>query len=119
MYHSCQCFPTTGLSRFVGNFQRSLWVILGLGFPTTGSSRFVGNNMRSVGWRVRHCLPDDWVKSFCWKPSLPCNSESDAVADFPTTGLSRFAGDTCPSPPLAEGIVFSTTGLSRFVENFS
>ncbi len=49
--------------------------------------------MKSIFYFTITFLPGDWVKSFCWKPSLPCDRESDAVADFPTTELSRFVGN--------------------------
>ncbi len=60
-------------------------------FPTTGLSRFVGNispGYFSAGI-VNLRLPDDWVKSFCWKPGANLGESRF----FPTTGLSRFVGN--------------------------
>src|ERR671932_1279751 len=66
-------------------------------------------------------LPDDWVKSFCWKHCLFVDSMEFESHLFPTTGSSRFAGNSTllVRSPRRTNPLFPTTRLNRFVGNVS
>ena len=59
-------FPTTGVSRFVGNpFTHNRWCRQSL--PDDGVKSFCWKLNFLILKRLELILPDDWVKSFCWK----------------------------------------------------